>query len=501
MVAPASKNPAPVHSSSGVPSYSIRISGRTFPRRIRPQSENPLLEIEKSRNSKIVERLLETLPWTKRKLSNFEVIEDLVYGYEDNLRLLELRHQEVSDLLWEVCQQTLSVTLKGFGQDDPRRKQIESMLVKSRFEQAAFNGFKPDSVLSAELIAKPIGEVYQSLDRSIRQTTHRVIQSTFEALDRLVDRSIFGLIEWTSESVCKFHFFKENSVYHRKSNPSSSVQSNWQNVDAVQDIWEVEEVRTSEIEEKEVKSRWRHEHHLMKAEKVILPADSVAVPKDVQPIIEKIPAWLADEAYVVTGEQFREDVIEQKFKDRVWLKEFVKERLIRTVYDPAIVIDKFVLTGWGEEETRQEEARRSDVQTQETRQQEISRFSKSHRTAMNLAGRLGGGGVVAIGLGAFGSWAFTLLGCICIAFSLWYTQSALRSAASFYRVRATPTYLAAGLAAMVFLWCGWALAATAFAGGATLALWIGLGASCLCRPLLRFADSWLPGPLFSLSKN
>ena len=490
MVAPAAPMPA------AEPTYGIRVAGRLYPPRLRPQSDLPLLERERERNGVVAVRMLEGLPWRTRSLDEFANLSEIVKCYEDSLRLLELRHQEVSDLLWEVCQRNLTVQVSGFSASDPRIAEVESRLTRQRFEQAAFKHFKPDSVLSAELLANSMQNVHSRLNRSLEQTTHRVVQSTFEAMDRLVDRSVLGVIDWTSDSVCKFHFFKEASQYRREATHAQQSEIKY-----MEDEWKVEETTITNTQEVESRTRSRHEHHLMDAERVEIRSDAVVVPIAIQPIIDKIPAWLAPEAKIVTGQQFREDIIEQQCQKRVWLKEYIKTRKIRTHFDPAVVIGHFVLTGWGEQETLEEASRRHTITSQATRQEEVETFGRGHRRATMLARGLGVASLVAMALGVVGSSAMVLLAMICLCLSLWQTTTALQNAARYYRVKPDPGYLAAGVAGMACLWVGWMIAIPALLWGVPLAVLAGIGLSFLTRPLLKVADSWLPGPLFSIPKS
>lgn len=224
------------------------------------------------------------------------------------------------------------------------------------------------------------------------------------------------------------------------------------------------------------------------------------VPVAIQPIIDRIPSWLAPEAKIVTGIQFRENVITQQRKDRVWLKESVRKSKVRTHDDPALVIGPFVLTGWGEQETLAETQRRQEVQSKQTREQEIATFGGSHRRATLLARCLGVASVVAFALGIVGSSAMVLLATICLGLSLWQTTVALRNAARYYRVSPELGYLIGGVAGMSCLWVGWMIAIAALLLGVPVVVLAGIGLTLLTRPLLRVADAWLPGPLFSLQK-
>ena len=476
MVAPAAPQ------SDVTPTYGIRISGRLFPRRLRPTGDSSLLEAERDRNGPIAQRLLKSLPWNQRTLDDYENLKELVKCYEASLQLLELRHQEVADLLWEVCWRSLKVRVTGFDKDDPRREEVKPRLVRKRFEQAAFHGFKPDSVLSAELLVHPIDHVHSRLTQSLEQTTHRVVQSAFEAMDRLVDRSVLGLIDRLSEKICKFHFFTESSQYHREK-VAESIQ---EEIRYMEDEWKVEQTTISNVKEVESRTRTRHEHHLMESTDLPIKSMEVEIPIDIQPIVDKVPAWLFDEARIVTGEQFREDTIEQRCQDRVWLKERVKTRKIRTHYDPAVVIDRFVLVGWGEKETRAEEKRRRSEQDELAREKEFAAFEPSYLRAKKLASGFGIASVVTFGLGQLGSSALVVLALICLVLSVWQKAIALQNAANYYRVQSVFGYLATGIGGMLSFLTGCMLALAGVFAGMWLVVLVGIILTLLSRLFQEF---------------
>ncbi len=472
--------------------YGVNIAGCLYPRRLRKSGDRPHIDEEQERNGEIALRLWEMLPWKQRSREDFEDLPEMVKCYGNSLKLIELRHQEVADLLWEVCQCNLTVKVSGFEEDDPRAEQIESKLARERFEQAGFRGFEPDNILSAELLGESIEHVYGQLSRSLWQMTHHVVQSVFEAMDRFVDNSILGIIDWTSDSVCKFHFFTESALYQR-AEKQGSYRTEFENRN-----WTVVEKRKVDVQEESSSIRYRHEHHLMVALPLDIHTTKVDIPVNIQPIIDKIPEWLLPNATVVKGEQFCEDVIEQVCDNRVWLKETVTKRKVRISVDPAVVIDRFVLAGWGEKEILEEEDRRHAVQTKTTRQDFIER----HERSTKYARWLGNASVVCLALGFLASSALFVVALSLLGMSLRQTTISLQNAARFYRKKPKLGYLIAGNAGMACHWCGMMIAIAAVLTGTYWTIFVAVLLYVFHQPLLRNADSWLSvQQLFSHSQS
>jgi len=347
--------------------------------------------------------------------------------------------------------------------------------------------------LSAELLAKPFDQVHKQLQRSLQQTAHRMVQSVFDAMDRLVDRSVLGLIEWTSEEVCKFHFFREKSHYQRTKRTSHN--QNRREYDAEEDTWEVEEVSVTETREQEQTSRFRHEHQVMDARRLAHDSTRVAVPIAIQPIVHKLPNWLTPETSIVTGDLFCEEVIEQPRRKRQWLKEILKKHKVRVEYDPAIVIDRFVLTGWGEQEMLAEVSRRRKQAAHATSEVEIAQFGAGHRRATLLARCFGAASLITWGLGILASPALVVLSVLCLCVSLWQTTRALDNAAHMHREKPAIGYIAAGVLCRLGLWGGWMLVIAALILGPRWIAIIGIAMTYLEGPLLRIAAWWAPRSL------
>ncbi len=489
MVAPASPIPNSRREGVARPRYGVELFGRLYPRRLRRQPDTSLGAVERERNARIAARLREGLPWFGGQAEDFGCVEDMVRSYAGSLQVLSNRHQEVADLLWAVSACSLKIDVKETGGAVVDRDGVQQKFRSRRYEQAAHPEFKPDQTLKAPLLKRPLEQVYAELTKSLERSCHRVVQDAFDSLDRLVDRSVVGLIEWTAPTLCLFHYFSELSDY--RASRTVDHETDWD------DDWEDGQrgVTTTTVRHEEVESRVRrrHEHHLMEAKAVALPAKEVVVPADVQSVIDSIPTWLRPESNIVTGTQFRGDVVEQRHKDHVWLKEKVVERQIETYDDPAVTLDRFVLTGWGEEEILVENQRRQEVVNEDAR----TAFLSEHRWTRGVAQWTAGLGGAAYLLSYLGSVAFLVLAVLLIAVATWHTARNLQNAVKYYRPSSPWQVYLFGLGGRALQWLTFLTLLAAAASWSFVLGIVGFGFGALTAAAISRVDRALGAPLLS----
>jgi hypothetical protein len=106
--------------------------------------------------------------------------------------------------------------------------------------------------------------------------------------------------------------------------------------------------------------RARHEHHLIEARKHTIGDPTIAIPKKYQEFVVAVPGWLRPTVRIVSGTQIRADVVEQERRENRWLKEVVESRTFQVHYDPAIVVDDYVLTAWDQKDIAEDERQRGN---------------------------------------------------------------------------------------------------------------------------------------------
>ena len=132
----------------------------------------------------------------------------------------------------------------------------------------------------------------------------------------------------------------------------------------------------------------------------------------------------------------------------MWLKERVIHREIRTHHDPAVVIERFVLTGWGERETRAELERRGA----EAERIDRSEFVNQHQWTENVTRWTAGLGIAAYALSQFGSIAFLLLAVLLLGAAAWHAWLWLENAVRYYRPAEAWQVYACGFVGRVLRW-------------------------------------------------
>jgi hypothetical protein len=341
-------------------SVSIRLRGREYPlaEGVPPQPVSD--PAERQRDSDLVDRLWSELPLQSLEAASADRTE-VVKRYTESLAWLRERQREVERLFALMCRINLQFRARGRLHEDLRdealRAKEQEMLARGRFFPVL-----DDGTLTAELAAEPPELIRLRLTESLRAITASLVREIFAALDRFVGAETVGLIDWfgDAEDVCKFHFFSETVVQvqkrHRKfrGRERDGQQVDDETVEVLQNV-------THKMDGVNLHCHARHEHHLMNAKAHPPGAQLHAVPASARQLIDAIPGWLQPLVRIVEGDRIRERIIERDVRSDKWRKKQQEtvRRLEHVQYDndPAVTLDCYVLTGWGEPAIRQEEER------------------------------------------------------------------------------------------------------------------------------------------------
>ena len=340
------------------PTYGVKIHGQLFPHHLRRSLSRTATsphEVSVEAHS-AQERLIESI-WRRLPFADTECVgkEELLEGYAASLQLLQQFHGELDELLKALCR--ASVRKQHVGKLEAEEMAVEvDRIVDVMYRHGNLRPLPIDNAVNAQLLSKPTEVVQQQLTSSLRRIATSLATQTFCLLDRLTDRNVTGVIQWTDPSTCSFHFFTE-SLTQTSDDPTVSERNVWNG--AATEIHTIQH-RSGE----HIHVRARHEHHLIDARESPLGDPEVSVPPEIRPLVVAIPAWLRSIARFVSGTQIRADVVEQERKANRWLKEVIVSRRVQILRDPGIVIENFVLTGWGEREIEEADRRQ---------QQEIAR--------------------------------------------------------------------------------------------------------------------------------
>ena len=214
--------------------------------------------------------------------------------------------------------------------------------------------------VNAHLLALPPDAAEEKLRSSLRQSVDRFVQDFFDSLDHLVDKEVCGLVEWTSQNTCCYHFFREVVIQDREETRTELGASYLDR--------KTHGIRYQEADEVESGTHThrlaRHEYHTGDAFQTRIADTKVVLPPAVQELVAAIPDWLEPVVRIIDGTLVRALIIERDIETETWESRKPLDRLVFK-YEPGVVIDHIVLTGWGPREIDAELERRSAEQRAE----------------------------------------------------------------------------------------------------------------------------------------
>lgn len=189
----------------GGPGLEITLGDRGFPHSYRPSdaAEPELPEVFRTLPDAILMRLPFRAATTGPDGMTKEKLFDLYHESVENLRG---RYADCAKLLVAVV--VCGIEVRGHWSHDKRV--FEAM--KSKFQEwrerlPAFD-FQPPPVLSLDLYKRSVTAIVPQLYFALSDAGHRLVKKLADALDRLVDLELVGLIEWQAEDACQYHFFR-----------------------------------------------------------------------------------------------------------------------------------------------------------------------------------------------------------------------------------------------------------------------------------------------------
>ena len=336
------------------PTYGVKIRGRLYPHHLReststrsPSTQSP----ETVAPTPTAQEDLTDSIWRRLPFPDAECVgkKQLIEGYAASVTRLQEYHAELDGLFRLLCQTNFTATDIGKLQRDVMENERKRLL-RAMYRHGDLKPFQVENAVDAHLVSKPTEVVQQQLTSSLQQMTKRLVAQIFRTLDRLTDRSVTGVIDWTSDTTCKFHYFTE-SLTQTYDGPSTVTSQSRQGAT-------LKVVTRHRHSGENIHVRARHEHHLIEARKHTIGDPTIAIPKKYHELVVVIPGWLRPIVRIVSGTQIRTDVVEQERRENRWLKEVVESRTFQVHYDPAIVIDDYVLTAWDQQEIAEDERQR-----------------------------------------------------------------------------------------------------------------------------------------------
>ncbi|MCA9195994.1 MAG: hypothetical protein KDA87_00590 [Planctomycetales bacterium] len=202
----------------------------------------------------------------------------------------------------------------------------------------------PQSIATAELGSLPNDELRGRLAQALRIEINRFVTEIVAGLDRLVDREVVGLAEWTSTNAVRYHFFRRSAevtgtttrfqrgrVQERSGSPLGPQFK-----------------RTNKTTKSKKITAWlaHHRHDTIEAIQTSIENANVPMPSFVADLVERIPSWMRPTITVIDGYLIRERITRKELC-KTTITQVEEEEELLYGHEPAVCFGPYVLTGWG----------------------------------------------------------------------------------------------------------------------------------------------------------
>jgi hypothetical protein len=309
----------------------------------------------------MAEQLWESLPFSRFDESDCRSEMQIVEVYEASLRRLDGYQRDIEGLFRTMCAVNLEFHCDGPLVAEVMREAVTPKL-DEMYEAIHFEGVPLGQALTAKLFKYPLNVVYAALKQELERMTREFVDNIFSALDRMVAKELAGIIERESPTSCRVHFFKDIincSTTHTSEESKESRGAPY----LVGRQWKVRVMyRLTRVKQGTTNyTHARYQHDLMDVSEHDVDSSQVNVPRAVRPLIEAIPPWLKHGCRIVTGKRIREQIVQKEIGTEEWeVTEIRREEKEILHCDPVVVLDDYVLTGWGECEIEAEQKRREE---------------------------------------------------------------------------------------------------------------------------------------------
>lgn len=354
------------------------LKGTTYPAQFAPLTED---NSEKTpAYLGLANEIYNRLPLVELKFNSALVEENsqdcksrIIEIYVKSVEQLKSQHAEFSDFLKVVIQTNFEFRYEGIPFTEHQEKVTAQKLNKLR-QKIQVPVLKSGEVLRAKNVVLDSSELLNRLKYEIRDMTVSFCQGLYDSLQQMVNHEMLGVVEWSDQHTCQFHFFREQLIqnttgYHEKETLHQQGESRG---GFREDTYRVTKTHSG----RRIHRQGRYEHHLMDAQAHELHQNPVLIPEPFQKLFASIPDFMKPRCTVLEGTRFWERTIEWDYKQEKWVDEKIQDETVIVTepfrdydvplheYDPGILFDHFVLTGWGPDEIKAEEGRRATEQNQ-----------------------------------------------------------------------------------------------------------------------------------------
>ena len=348
------------------PSIAVRLAGRTYPASVRNLNRmTPVIDVpgdnkHASGITNLVSDLWERLPFAEVSIDDFTQPKDLIRSYSESLTMLHSFCADVVGLVEAICE--ANIEIRQPEQQNETAAQTAFREKVAELVRGTTMPIKPPrNIMYAHLAEESLVQLHQRLTVALHSAVNDFVSQFFEGLSLMVDESLLGLVEWTGNNSCKYHFFRFVVLQEFKQQETTAELMRDNSTDIYGTAW-ARRIKTTKTWE-DTHRLARHEHHALDTYVTTIANSTVVMPPNVQRLVDTIPDWLRSITRVVDGTLIRELVVEQDVRREQWNEVTSRDE---PVYDlePAVIINQFVLTGWGPREINLELNRRQQMEPQ-----------------------------------------------------------------------------------------------------------------------------------------
>lgn len=348
---------------------------------IPPDLTGPVLEFA----DRLASDLAAHLPMNAVEADVSGSIDGVINPYLESLAFLNQRRQETHQFLRSVCEVSVEVQVA----DDDPGQQVALQLARQKanhlVQRANIQASSCRNILIAGMASLPLKELQQRLDTALERSLIETVAELVFGLERLSQIEVVGHIEWFPSNACAFDYFRQ-----RVSRGPVEVQR-WTETTMVMQNWERYR-QTHELARRTVtighQTEWR-EHQLIHALEPLAGNAVVPIPRVVQNLVDKTPAWLRPFLAIASGRMINSQ--REITHSSEWTES--TDELVRTKLkwippppppspppaskhiDPALTLGPFVLSAWTPEEVTAEERSTRRRESLEATQRTASRTS------------------------------------------------------------------------------------------------------------------------------
>lgn len=332
----------------------LELHGRKYPVQSRPrvileQKTVPLPF------RKLAEEIDKTLPYKLSPTRNASNVKDAIYrDFHRSCEQLQAMHQQLAEFMAAVFK--CNVEIRTDWMESRRKHDLMQRKAKEWEAMAPAFEFQPPDVIRIELDAQPEFVIRGRIERALLTACEALVLKVVDILDLMSDMEVVGLVRWTSDTACRFHFFRHVLIEELKD--TRRLTNTASRIVARSDGNSVQETKTTRRTENDVVHTHRHARHVhevVAAQNNLLPAKHVVKPKRVEELLAMFPTWLQSLGRIITGTEVHRTIIEQDLRSENLTEADEQVEIQRRVLyhpDPAVVLGHYVLTGWGEEEVQ-----------------------------------------------------------------------------------------------------------------------------------------------------